>query len=245
MKINMHTSHPSAFISSTFVDLYEDRSVVAKALRSRGLNVNALDIRPASSQSSKKEILNGIRESDFVISIIGDRFGSILKSMTGSDTQSITWWEYATAIKLGKPVIAYFKNVDLTDPTNHDDRDDSDYQKKRVLFERFKKIVTNSHNPSFYTDPYDLSDQIDKSLISIYRAGVKDLSLKNSELASKVYRLEAEISAIRSKISASSPSDLESPLSGLFGLTGGQANENKAIEVIVNDLLKHNSNDKT
>ena len=142
MKVNMHTSHPSAFISSTFVDLYEDRTAIADVLKARGLNVNALDIRPASSQSSKKEILNGIRESDFVILLIGDRFGSILKSMTGNESQSITWWEYTNALKMGKPVIVYFKNVDGSDPKSHDDKSDPLYTKKRVQFERFKKYVT-------------------------------------------------------------------------------------------------------
>jgi hypothetical protein len=33
MKINMHTSHPSAFISSTFVDLFDDRRAVADSLK--------------------------------------------------------------------------------------------------------------------------------------------------------------------------------------------------------------------
>ena len=241
MKINMHTSHPSAFISSTFVDLFEDRSVVAEALRRRGLNINALDIRPASTQSSKIEIQNGIRESDFVILIIGDRFGSILKNMTGNDSQSITWWEYTNAIKQGKPIIAYFKNVDSSDPLNHDERNNSDYKKKRKLFQHFKKIVTNKHNPSYYTDPYDLSLQIDGSLISIYRSGVKDLSSKNSDLNYKVSRLKSEISIMQSKLTTSSPSNSGNSLSELLGLglTGNQTTENKSAEVKLNSLFEH------
>lgn len=224
MKVNMHTSHPSAFISSTFVDLYEDRTAIAEVLKARGLNVNALDIRPASSQSSKKEILNGIRESDFVILLIGDRFGSILKSMTGNESQSITWWEYTNALKMGKPVIAYFKNVDGSDPKSHDDKSDPLYAKKRVLFERFKKLVTNRHNPSFYADPYNLADQLDESLISIYRAGVKDLCSKNSELNNKINQLESELSTIKSNTSSPdmnlfgnlSGLDFNQPKTGLF-----------------------------
>jgi len=41
MKINEYTSHPSAFISSTFADLKEERASVAKKLKERGLLVNA------------------------------------------------------------------------------------------------------------------------------------------------------------------------------------------------------------
>tara|TARA_R110001599_G_C12276626_1_gene662547 strand:- start:6982 stop:7701 length:720 start_codon:yes stop_codon:yes gene_type:complete len=233
MKVNMHTSHPSAFISSTFVDLYEDRVVVADALKERGLNVNALDIRPASNQSSKHEILTGIRESDFVILLIGDRFGSILKNMTGSDTQSITWWEYSSAFKLGKPVIAYFKNFDSNDPKTHDDRAENEYQIKRKLFERFKKLVTTRHNPAFYSNPYDLSDKIDKSLISVYRAGVKHLSAKNTDLLRKVSQLEYEISTLKAQ---NSPLPLTANQFGL-GLLSAASTYNKQEDPKLRGLL--------
>ena len=220
MKINMHTSHPSAFISSTFIDLYEDRNEVANTLRDRGLNVNALDIRPASTQSSKKEILNGIKESDFVILLIGDRFGSILPSMTGSNNLSITWWEYGNAKKMGKPVIAYFKNYDSSNPNSHDDKTESSYNKKRKLFEQFKQIVTKQHNPAYYTEPYELAEKLDNSLISIYRAGVKDLTSSKIELSSKIAQLEAELNQLKSKTSipAQVPPQASAGLRGLADL---------------------------
>ena len=218
MKINMHTSHPSAFISSTFIDLYKDRSAVADALKGRGLNVNALDISPASNQSSKNEILTGIRESDFVILLIADRFGSILKSMTGSETRSITWWEYSNALKMGKPVIAYFKNFDSIKPNTHDEKSEPTYQKKRRLFDRFKRIVTNRHNPAFYSEPYDLANKIDKSLISIYRAGVKKLTSSKSELNGKISQLESEISILKSQSMSTTSTRNLATTSGQLGL---------------------------
>jgi|GEM_PF-3515527 len=219
MKINMHTSHPSAFISSTFIDLYEDRNEVANTLRKRGLNVNALDIKPASTQSSRNEILNGIKESDFVILLIGDRYGSILKNMTGNERQSITWWEYTNALKMGKPVIAYFKNFDSSDPNSHDDRSDALYNKKRELFDRFKKRVTEKHNPAFYKNSYDLAEKLDSSLISIYRAGLKELSSTKFELSSKITRLERELNQLKSH--ATFPSTQTAPKTvGLADLLG-------------------------
>ncbi|EJO9912871.1 TPA: DUF4062 domain-containing protein [Vibrio parahaemolyticus] len=205
MKINMHTSHPSAFISSTFVDLKSDRAQVARVLADRGLNVNALDIQPASSQTSKKEILTGIRESDFVILIIGDRYGSILPSMTGSSTLSITFWEYNNAIKMGKPVIAYFKSGISSDPIYHDDKSDKEYAKKRKLFERFKSVVSSRHNPAYYSSPEELADKLDKSLISIYRSGVKKLTSEKSELNSKIVELESELTRLKSQTSLGQP----------------------------------------
>jgi hypothetical protein len=215
MKINMHTSHPSAFISSTFIDLYEDRIQIANTLKARGLNVNALDIRPASTQSSRKEILNGIKESDFVILLIGDRFGSIMKSMTGSESQSITWWEYVSAQNMGKPVIAYFKNFDSSNPNSHDNRNEATYNKKRKLFDRFKGLVTQRHNPAYYSDPNDLADKLDNSLISIYRAGVKTLNSSNSELRNKVSQLEAEVNRLKPNVTLPSFQSTTPTLGGL------------------------------
>ncbi len=200
MKINLHTSHPSAFISSTFIDLQEERSAVAEILKDNGLNVNALDIKPASTESSKKEIIRGVKESDFVILTIGDRYGSILPRMTGSDTQSITWWEYQKVRFFGKPVVAYFQNPSYFDIDNHDDRSDPSYTKKRKLFERFKNLVGTKHNPAYFTDSYDLSEKVQKSLIPTYRYGIETMNRKNSELSDRVVSLERELAELCVKL---------------------------------------------
>lgn len=218
----MHTSHPSAFISSTFIDLQEERKSVANALSDMGLNVNALDIKPASTDSSKNEILNGIRESDFAILLIGDRYGSILPRMTGSDSLSITWWEYNNARKFGKPIIAYFKNMRGHDSYGHDDIIEPTYKKKRNLFDRFRKIVTNRHNPAYFSDILELSDKIKRSIIPTYRSGVKELNLKNTQLALKISELETEIEKLKSASNNRTigvKSDSSKPiLGGLIGL---------------------------
>lgn len=222
MKVNMHTSHPSAFISSTFIDLQEERGNVADALRGQGLNVNALDIKPASTNTSKNEIISGIRESDFVILLIGDRYGSILPRMTGSESRSITWWEYQKACSFGKPVIAYFKNMINNDSFSHDDINESTYKKKRKMFERFKQIISRKHNPAYFSDSFDLSEKIQNSLIPTYRAGVKALNLKNLELAKKVSEHELEIERLKATINNMSI-ETQTETSNLLrrGLLGG------------------------
>lgn len=222
MKVNMHTSHPSAFISSTFIDLQEERESVANALSDMGLNVNALDIKPASTDSSKNEILSGIRESDFAILLIGDRYGSILPRMTGSNMLSITWWEYNNARKFGKPIIAYFKKITGNDSYSHDDINESTYKKKRKSFDRFKKLISNRHNPAYFLDSFDLSDKIKTSIIPTYRAGVKTLNLKNTQLSLKISELESEVKRLKS-ISSNRDIDTETEISnplrgGLLGL---------------------------
>ncbi len=236
MKINTHTSHPSAFISSTFLDLRGERASIASALHDRGVNVNALDVRPASNNSSKNEILNGIRESDFLILVVGDRFGSIMPSITESESNSVTMWEYLKAITFGKPVIAYFRSSKGSHPQDHDDPAERAYQAKRTRFEYFKKLVTTRHNPAYFDTTEELRWKVDTALISIYREGVKKLQSENSALASKVAQLESEISRLRqlpqTGLAMLQPNPLVNALGGLSADTQTNQFKNTLLDLI-------------
>ena len=189
MKINIHTSHPSAFISSTFIDLEKERMAVAEVLRQSNLNVNALDIKPASNDSSKKEILTGIKESDFIILIIGERYGSIIPKMTMSKNLSITRWEYNKAVKsMKKDVLVFFKRVSSDDRIYYDDIDNS-YNLKRKCLEEFKTELSNIHSPKYFNTTEELARHVQEALIPTYRAGVKSLIVKNNSLQKEVERL--------------------------------------------------------
>lgn len=134
MNLNRHTSRPSVFISSTFIDLKQERQEVARALKNRGVEPNALDVQSASSQTPRKKILDGIKESDFIILIIGDRYGSIIPEMTGSSSISITHWEYIEALKRGKPIIAFLKDIKIEEANT-------------CQIKKFRYIVSAAHTP--------------------------------------------------------------------------------------------------
>ncbi|VVS92541.1 DUF4062 domain-containing protein [Desulfoluna spongiiphila] len=173
MNINMHTSHPSAFISSTFMDLKQERKAVAQILRENGLNVNALDVKPASSQTSRREIVNGIKESDFVILIVGNRYGSILPQVTGSSTLSITRWEYKKAVQLNKSILVYYKENPGNEPADTGDSPDPDDAFKQEQLKQFKRQLDENHNPKYFSNPDELAREIHAALIPVYRDGLK------------------------------------------------------------------------
>lgn len=202
MKLNQHTQHPSAFISSTFIDLKKERNAIAEVLERRGVNINALDQRPASNNSAKSAIEKGIETCDFVVLVIGDRFGSVLKNMTGSDTKSITMWEYDLAIHHKKPIIAYFKDCDSDEPISHDDRDAPDYQTNRATFSRFKSIVGTRHNPAYFVTSEELSRKIDKALVNVYRDGVIKLAEEKAHLSNLLSTMTNQIDALRTEVDA-------------------------------------------
>lgn len=190
MKINIHTSHASAFISSTFIDLKQERNAVSRVLANSGLNVNALDVKPASNDSSRKAILTGIEESDFIILIIGQRYGSIIPQMTVSKTLSVTRWEYIMAKKYDKHALVYFKQVQSNEKIFYDDRLPIDFEMKQTQLAEFKKQLSASHNPKFFTTADELAEEVRKAIIPTYRAGVKSLAARNESLMKEVAALK-------------------------------------------------------
>ena len=252
MKINIYTSHPSAFISSTFQDLKQERNAVANVLRESNLNINALDVKPASDNSSRKEIMNGIKESDFLILIVGERYGSIIPRMTTSNKLSITRWEYLKAIKnFGKYVLVYFKKVESKDSMYYDDPSSGDYKIKRRSLEEFKKELSNAHNPKYFITAEELAEGVRKAIIPTYRSGVKSLLIKNQSLLKEIESLKQNSQLFKN----STEPVKENSQVGLFssgltekrqkGLLSGLAEDTNTSKNISLGLLGHLTNKET
>lgn len=191
MQIFPHNQTPSVFISSTFIDLKNERRLVASTLEKSGVHVNALDVKPASTNTSKVEIINGIRQSDFLILIIGNRYGTINPSFTSSTEISITEWEYRLARKSGKPVIAIFKEVKEISST-----DNSDPTTKQKL-ENFKNIIHKHHNPRYFESDAELCNIIKKSLVATYWSSIKKLNASIKDQASEIEQLRTELENLK------------------------------------------------
>lgn len=193
MKINLDTSHPSAFISSTFLDLTHERKAAAKALGDAHIIVNALDVKPASNNSSRVEIINGIRESDFIVLIVGERYGSIIPKMTGRKDFSITQWEYHEARKqYHKHILVYFMQREITDSKYSDDPRSGDFELKRRSLKKFKDELSSAHNPKYFTTPEELAEEVTRAIIPMYRNSVKALVRNNETLKKEVTSLQEE-----------------------------------------------------
>lgn len=197
MEINTSTSHPSAFISSTFLDLKKERDAVAETLRVSSININALDIKPASNNSSRNEIMKAIKESDFIILIIGERCGTVNPAFTFGKKISITRWEYELAYRMKKPVLAFYKSVTDKNPIYYDSIEDDDYTFKCDLLKKFKKDVSSKHNTKPFTEATQLKEEVRHALIPTYRDGVSTLLLENKSLKNQIAELESQINYLK------------------------------------------------
>src|SRR5262245_8824085 len=89
------------FISSTFVDLQEERQAVLRAVLQLNHMPAGMELFPASDESAWQLITQVIDSSDYYVLIIGGRYGS-------QDDQGLgyTEKEYDYAVKTKKTVIA-------------------------------------------------------------------------------------------------------------------------------------------
>lgn len=182
--------YPTAFISSTFLDLKTERKTVTDLFKRLNIIPQALDTQPASNNSSKSEIIKGIHQSDFVVLLIGGRYGTINASFTDSNAISITQWEYNLALKCKKPIIAMIKN----NPTEIDSN-----QEKSVMLERFKNILTHRHSPQYFDNNEELFEKVLHSIIPSYRDTLSKNRSVISSLESENELLKREIESLKAK----------------------------------------------
>jgi len=101
------------FVSSTFLDLQEERSKVIEALLGMQAFPAGMELFPASDESQWELIRRVIDDSDHHIVILGGRYGS-----QAPDGLSYTEKEYRYAVETGTPVLGFVRadpgNVPLT-----------------------------------------------------------------------------------------------------------------------------------
>lgn len=232
MKINNHISQPSAFISSTFIDLQEERKQVAAILIENGFTVNALEVKPAANGNVRNEIQRGIKESDFIILVVGERYGSIIPKLTLSKSMSITKWEYKFAVNThGKDALVFFKNVISEAPVHYDDRTLVDFQLKQRLLKEFKAELSIVHKADYFSTAEELAQKVKKALIPTYRDGARALLTKVDDHLREIDRLKQEnrrlLSVRPNHFSDNSILDFTSSerVSGLIGSTSELTNK--------------------
>lgn len=94
------------FLSSTFLDLAEDRQAVLEALRRRRASTLAMEDFLATPTTPAETALENLRNSDVMILVIGFKAGSLLSDGTG---RTYTWAEYEELLRLGKEALVFVK----------------------------------------------------------------------------------------------------------------------------------------
>lgn len=90
------------FVSSTYVDLTDERLAISRAVLDLGHIPAGMELFPAADIEQLEYIKRVIDECDYYILILGARYGSV-------DHQGVSYTEreYDYAVKSGKPVLAF------------------------------------------------------------------------------------------------------------------------------------------
>ncbi|WP_171011993.1 DUF4062 domain-containing protein [Hathewaya histolytica] len=149
------------FISSTFVDLKEEREEVMKAILSLDCFPAGMELFPASNQSQFDYIKRIIDKSDYYILIIAGRYGT-----EDTDCIGFTEKEYDYARSKGIPVYSFiYKNIDRIERGK---TDKSEVKLKKL--KSFIEKVSKDKMCSYWENKDQLSNGVEKSL----RKGFKD-----------------------------------------------------------------------
>jgi Leucine-rich repeat (LRR) protein len=144
------------FISSTYLDLIDERKAVLEAILGLGHMPSGMELFPAANDNQWDLIKKVIDDCDYYIVIIGGKYGSL-----ASEGISYTEKEYDYAIEQGKPVLGFiFKDVKKLKVEKFDLDED-----KRVKLEEFKNKV-KQRMVNFYENPKDLKSNVVLSLNS-------------------------------------------------------------------------------
>ncbi len=191
------------FVSSTFIDLKEERQSAVEAILNAGHIPAGMELFKAGDESQWNIIKDWIEESDVYMLIVGGRYGSIEPKSGKSYTQL----EYEYAIELGKPFFAIVIKDDWTDRKA---------KKKGVKIEDFKEV----HNLSklqefkatvltkivkFAEDLKDIKLAVGESLNEMSRRDnlkgwVKADDTDYSSISEELARLSKENSELKSQL---------------------------------------------
>ncbi len=180
------------FVSSTFLDLKEERQAAVAGILLAGHIPAGMELFTAGDEAQMEVIKRWIRESDVYMLILGARYGTVERK-TG---KSYTQLEYEYAAELGKPSFAVVMSGEL-----YDDRRNSqnliESPESRGLYSEFRDKVLSKISSSF-----ENNDQIKLGILG----SLKDIAdrpnlmgwVRASEVPS-VQPLVAELSSLQAE----------------------------------------------
>lgn len=150
------------FISSTYLDLKEERQAAVSAILKSGHIPAGMELFTAGDRSQLEIIKRWIDESDVFMLILGGRYGSI-ESTSG---KSYTELEYDYALEIGKPLFAVVIKEDALDKKIKEFGKLVIEQDNVTEFKLFKEKVL-SNMSSFFEDTKDIKLCVLESLPEI------------------------------------------------------------------------------
>lgn len=204
------------FVSSTYIDLKDERQAAVEAILSAGHIPAGMELFKAGSDSQLVTIKRWIDESDVYMLILGGRYGSIDEKSGKSYTQL----EYEYAVEKGMPVFSIVI-------------------KQSALENKVKEAtnyldVTEQHNP----DKLKLFREEVLNRMSAFFEDLKDIKLATLDSLNEIIHTKSELSGWVSGREITSPDDFAKSLAVLSEENSGLIRELEATKAKLLKLEK-------
>ena len=165
----MFITQPKIFISSTIVDLPNERKAALKAVvKVGGFPVMSEFTIEAQSTDSLTTCLSKVKESDIYVLILGGRYG-----WQPENKESITELEYKTAIDSKLPILVF-----------------NTIYPKESLQKLFEGKVENSYFRKTVQDVFELQEEMEKSLKQEIEKKQQELFHKTEPVYSNLVKIQ-------------------------------------------------------
>jgi hypothetical protein len=195
------------FVSSTYLDLIEERQAVIKALLNVDCIPSGMELFPATDTSQWEYIKRVIQECDYYILLIGGRYGSVEKESKLSYTEK----EYKYAREIGKPTICFYVADNLLEslPLEKKERE----LEGQLSLKKFKELARENLSAPF-TNPDNLAFNVVNSInnlkISTPTVGwVRGDLVITGESAEEVLKLKRQVENLEKQIDIIENSKIE------------------------------------
>jgi hypothetical protein len=183
------------FVSSTFMDLSEERDMVIKAILEMGHIPVGMEMFSAADEEQWNLIKKQIDQSDYYIVIMAHRYGSC-----DSAGISYTEKEYDYAISKAIPALGFVVEDDTTWPKDKSDTDRAKIKKLKL----FKKKI-KSKPVSFWKNGEDLYGRCSIALMKAFNAypregWVRSSQVQDAAAAKEIVRLSSENAFLRERL---------------------------------------------
>lgn len=139
----------------------EERSTLLNAINKLQLQFNSMEFFGARPQTPIETCLEEISKSDLIILIIGNKYGSLIPNWP--EEISFSQAEYKHAMKLGKPILAYFKEDDISISKDFLEQD----PQKSALLTQWKNEIKKTLTVAYFKTPDDLALQFSTDIFKL------------------------------------------------------------------------------
>lgn len=147
------------FISSTYIDLIQERNIVRDSILNMHQFPIGMEQFSAADDEQWKVIKESIETSDYYILIVGKRYGSVIQS--GADAGiSYTEKEFNYAKSIGVPILAFIKSDEASFAGNAFETDKDSIEK----LEAFTEKVKTGRLVKWFKNSFDLGRLVVTSL---------------------------------------------------------------------------------